>query len=184
MRLFLKDADFEAFERTIEKTLQSRPMRICSYCLMPNHWHFVLWPERDGDLAAFIRALALERPLIVGHSWGGNVALQFATDHPDQVSGLVLVDGGFLEITAIEGMTWERTEEVMAPPPLDGMKLEAFQVAARSRLGRTSKARAALPTGSSRARITTANATASSAADELAVANARLDALRVLWVSS
>jgi REP element-mobilizing transposase RayT len=37
MRLFLKDADFEAFERTIEKTLESRPMRICSYCLMSNH---------------------------------------------------------------------------------------------------------------------------------------------------
>lgn len=55
MRLFLKDADFEAFERTIEKTLQSRPMRICSYCLMPNHWHLVLWPERNGDLAIFIR---------------------------------------------------------------------------------------------------------------------------------
>ena len=34
MRLFLKDADFEAFERTIEKTLESRPMRICAYCLM------------------------------------------------------------------------------------------------------------------------------------------------------
>ena len=91
--------------------------------------------EVGGDLAAFIRALALERPLIVGHSWGGNVALQFAADRPDQVSGLVLVDGGFLEITAIEGMTWERTEEVMAPPPLDGMKLEDFQVAVRSRLG-------------------------------------------------
>ena len=34
MRLFLKDADFEAFERIIEKTLESCPMRICAYCLM------------------------------------------------------------------------------------------------------------------------------------------------------
>src|SRR5271157_3290440 len=23
--------------------------------LMPNHWHFVVWPERDGDLAAFMQ---------------------------------------------------------------------------------------------------------------------------------
>lgn len=37
MRLFLKDADFEAFERTIEKTLEIRPMRICAYRLMSNH---------------------------------------------------------------------------------------------------------------------------------------------------
>jgi len=34
MRLFLKDGDFEAFERVIQKTLQTRPMRIIAYCLM------------------------------------------------------------------------------------------------------------------------------------------------------
>ena len=27
--MFLKDADFEAFERTIQKTLETRPIRIC-----------------------------------------------------------------------------------------------------------------------------------------------------------
>jgi len=59
MRLFLKDADFEAFERTIEKALESRPMRICSYWLMANHWHFVLWPERDGDLGAPVQKLTI-----------------------------------------------------------------------------------------------------------------------------
>jgi hypothetical protein len=31
MRLFLKDADFEAFERMLEKTLETRPMRILAY---------------------------------------------------------------------------------------------------------------------------------------------------------
>jgi putative transposase len=59
MRMFLKDADFEAFERTIEKTLESRPMRICAYCLLSNHWHFVLWPEHDGDLGAFMQKLTI-----------------------------------------------------------------------------------------------------------------------------
>src|SRR5271166_3829280 len=23
--------------------------------LMPNHWHFLVWPERDGDLPAFMQ---------------------------------------------------------------------------------------------------------------------------------
>ena len=50
MRLFLKEADFEAFQRAIEKTLETRPMRICAYCSMPNHRHFVLWPVRHGGL--------------------------------------------------------------------------------------------------------------------------------------
>jgi putative transposase len=51
MRLFLKDADFQAFERIIEQTLETRPMRIVSYCLMSNHWHFMLWPENEGNHA-------------------------------------------------------------------------------------------------------------------------------------
>ena len=57
MKLFSKDQDYAAFEGLLEQTLMSRPMRICAYCLMPNHWHFVLWPERDGDLAAFMQQL-------------------------------------------------------------------------------------------------------------------------------
>jgi putative transposase len=57
MKLFLKDADFEAFERMLAKTLETRPMRILSYCLMSNHWHLLLWPENDGDLAGFMQKL-------------------------------------------------------------------------------------------------------------------------------
>ena len=53
--LFTKDEDFLAFERVVEETLRTRRMRLCAYCLMPNHWHFVVWPERDGDLAAFMQ---------------------------------------------------------------------------------------------------------------------------------
>ena len=85
-----------------------------------------------GDLHAFLEAIGLERPALAGHSWGGNVALQFAADWPDAVSGLILVDGGFLEISAFEGMTWERTLELMSPPPLAGLKLQAFLQGARN----------------------------------------------------
>lgn len=59
MKLFLKDADFDAFERIVQQTLESAPMRILAYCLMSNHWHFVLWPERDGDLGAFMQKLTI-----------------------------------------------------------------------------------------------------------------------------
>ena len=34
-------------------------MRILSYCLMPNHWHFVLWPESDGDLGRFMQRMTI-----------------------------------------------------------------------------------------------------------------------------
>jgi len=52
--LFDKDADFLAFERVIEETLRTCPKRICAYCLLSNHGHFVVWPERDGQLEAFM----------------------------------------------------------------------------------------------------------------------------------
>jgi putative transposase len=55
--LFEKPADFEAFLRVVAATLEKHPMRILSFTLMPNHWHFVLWPKRDGDLSAFCRWL-------------------------------------------------------------------------------------------------------------------------------
>ncbi len=59
MRLFRKDRDYQAFEEIMEKTLESCPIRICAYLIMPNHWHFVLWPENDGDMAAFMQKLSV-----------------------------------------------------------------------------------------------------------------------------
>src|SRR5579872_294041 len=59
MRLFDSDADYLAFENILEETLVVQPMRLLSYCLMPNHWHFVLWPKEDGDLAAFMQRLTV-----------------------------------------------------------------------------------------------------------------------------
>jgi pimeloyl-ACP methyl ester carboxylesterase len=74
-----------------------------------------------GDLDAFFTELRIERPVIVGHSWGGNVALEFAATHTDRTCGLVLVDGGFLELQARPGMTWERAERELAPPDMTSL---------------------------------------------------------------
>src|SRR5713101_412578 len=35
------------------------PIRILGYCLMPNHWHLVLWPRDDGQLSEFMRWLTV-----------------------------------------------------------------------------------------------------------------------------
>lgn len=49
-------------------------------------------PRADAAVVAqFIRALELGRPILMGHSLGGAVALATALDHPDVVSGLALV---------------------------------------------------------------------------------------------
>lgn len=59
MQVFEKTGDFQAFERVLCETLQAAPMRICAYCVMPNHWHLLVWPEHDGDLATFMQRLAI-----------------------------------------------------------------------------------------------------------------------------
>jgi putative transposase len=58
MEIFRRDKDFDAFQRVVEQTLRVAPMRICAYCWMPNHWHFILWPEHDGDLSKFMQRMA------------------------------------------------------------------------------------------------------------------------------
>ena len=46
---------------------------------------------QSAVVAQFIGALQLERPLLVGHSFGGAVALGVALDHADSVSALALI---------------------------------------------------------------------------------------------
>jgi putative transposase len=48
--LFGKPTDYEAFERVLRLALDKHPTRLLGYCLMPNHWHLVLWPRRHGHL--------------------------------------------------------------------------------------------------------------------------------------
>ena len=58
-RIFDKDADDAAFEDILAETLEKCPLRICGYCLMPNHWHFVMWPEGDAELGVFMQRLCV-----------------------------------------------------------------------------------------------------------------------------
>lgn len=44
------------------------------------------------DLATVVNLLGLQRFVLVGHSMGGSVALQYAGENPSRVAGLVLVD--------------------------------------------------------------------------------------------
>ncbi len=59
-QIFDDDGDFAAFERVervLEATLEIVPVRLLAYCLMPNHWHLLLWPRNDGELGAFMQRL-------------------------------------------------------------------------------------------------------------------------------
>ena len=82
-----------------------------------------------ADADAVIRTLGLGRPVVVGHSWGANVALQIAVDRSRLVSGDVLVDGGFLSMR--DRMDWRTARTMLAPPQLKGMSLQQFRAGMR-----------------------------------------------------
>ena len=85
-----------------------------------------------GDARAVADALGLARPTVVGHSWGGNVALVFATTYPEITRGLVLVDGGFIEPSANPEMTLDRLLVELAPPDLTMFTFGELLARARS----------------------------------------------------
>ena len=57
LKLFEKDEDYAAFEKVLDEANAKVAMRVASYCLMPNHWHLVLWPTRDGQLSRYMQWL-------------------------------------------------------------------------------------------------------------------------------
>ena len=77
-QVFHKDADFAAFVQLFADPHKRHHMRIVAYCLMPNHFHLVLWPRHDGDVSRFMQWLLTthvrryhKHHHTTGHVWQG-----------------------------------------------------------------------------------------------------------------
>jgi putative transposase len=131
MRIFSTERDYLAFERTIEETLRLYPMRVLAYCLMPNHWHFALWPEKDGDLSRFLQRLTnthtqrwqrAKNKVGYGHLYQGRFK-SFPVETDDHFYTLVrYVERNALRANLVEaaeswrwGSLWRRVERVGGP---------------------------------------------------------------------
>lgn len=78
------------------------------------------------DVATVIDTLGLERPVVVGQSWGGNVVVRLAAKHPELVDAVGLVDGGWIDLPAVFG-TWEECEQALRPPAMDGVQADQLR---------------------------------------------------------
>lgn len=56
-RVYHSEDDYRAFTQLIGRACERTPMRVLAYCLMPNHFHLVLWPTGDGDLSRWMQWL-------------------------------------------------------------------------------------------------------------------------------
>ena len=66
------------------------------------------------DALTALDAVGLSRVVVVGHSWGAQVALTLAADHPERALAVVAVDGGIFAPSAV----WSREEarDQLRPP--------------------------------------------------------------------
>lgn len=80
-----------------------------------------------ADGVGIAQALGLRMPyVVVGHSWGAMVALEWAVRRPDDVLAAVLVDGAAFSFRDLPGATWESTAQRFAPPDLRGLDFEGL----------------------------------------------------------
>src|SRR5229473_6776307 len=90
-------------------------------------------PDSGYDFATIVeddtialRSLGIARPVVVGHSWGASVALQYAVTHGDNVTALVLVDGATNQFSHRPNWSREQAIKDLAPPRFAGTPRDTF----------------------------------------------------------
>lgn len=58
VRIFNTNKDYNLFEEILEQAKEHADVEVLAYCLMPNHWHLVLYPKFDDSLPAFMKWLS------------------------------------------------------------------------------------------------------------------------------
>ncbi len=84
-----------------------------------------------SDLAAMLEGRGIERPVLVGHSWGADVALELAVANPELLQGIVFVDGGTIDASARYDSLDDALVQ-MAPPDFRGVTPAQFLERVRS----------------------------------------------------
>jgi pimeloyl-ACP methyl ester carboxylesterase len=62
-------------------------------------------------LYELVDLLELDRPVVMGHSWGGAVAVRYAAAHPEDVRAVVLLDSGHLDYRDLPDVDADRPVE-------------------------------------------------------------------------
>ena len=103
--IFHKAQDFPAFLALTAKAAERIPMRILAYCIMRNHFHLVLWPQKGEDLSAYMQVLMnlhISRylkhypPESPGHIYQGRYANSLVQEGPDLLRVMRYVEANAL----------------------------------------------------------------------------------------
>src|SRR5438094_767649 len=114
--LFDKPADYMAFEKILNEAHERTAIRIAVYCLMPNHWHLVLWPRDDGELSEVMRWITVthtQRWHAHRQSFGSGPVYQGRfRSFPVQTDEHFLTVARYVERNAVRAKLVKRAEQV------------------------------------------------------------------------
>ena len=117
MEFFEKPANYSAFEKVLAEAHKRSGIRIAAYCLMPNHWHLLLWPRSDGELSEVMRWITVthtQRWHAHRHSSGtGPVYQGRFKSFPVQTDEHFMTVARYVERNAVRAKLVERAEEWM-----------------------------------------------------------------------
>ena len=85
------------------------------------------WKTLSDDLAGLLDHIGVGEVGVMGHSWGGNVATNFAANYPDRVKRLIMIDGGFFDGRIMPGATWEAFSQRLRPRDVTGDRQEFLE---------------------------------------------------------
>ena len=85
------------------------------------------WKTLSDDLAGLLDHIGLDEVALMGHSWGGNVATNFAANFPGRVKRLIMIEGGFLDGRLFPGATWESFSQRVRPRDVTGNRQEFLE---------------------------------------------------------
>ncbi|HSA90325.1 MAG TPA: transposase [Burkholderiales bacterium] len=114
-RIFEHDRDYLAFERVLAEVQERVPVRILAWCVMPNHWHLLLWPQQDGELSNYMRLVTLTHTQRLhahrasagtGHVYQGRFK-SFVVQHDSHF----LAVSRYVEANALSGKLVQRAED-------------------------------------------------------------------------
>jgi pimeloyl-ACP methyl ester carboxylesterase len=91
-----------------------------------------LFDRADASLKRLIEQRKIDKPVLVGHSLGGTLALRFAGEHPQMISGVVAVDG-LPVFPGMERMSADKRKAMAARIQQQVAALSPEQFAAQSR---------------------------------------------------
>lgn len=59
LQLFFKEKDYKLLESIIKDGAEKFDTRVIAYCIMPNHFHLVVWTREDGELQKYMQWVTL-----------------------------------------------------------------------------------------------------------------------------